>query len=166
MAPGLEIDLLNRFTDLELIRVNERVQDVDRFLQLLKSLDNNLRLEFYKNQPQELFDRLPDHSAIQELMIWNKPADLDFLFGLKSLIYLEIWFPIDIKLISKVFGELPFLSSFRFECLNEDCIIKIVNLNQFRVWFGVKKTIVSDANAAIQWISENVLEYEDESDDE
>ena len=92
MAPGLEIGLLNRFPDLQSIRVDVLVGDVDRFLRVLKSLDNILDLEFFgDHQPQELFDRLPAHSAIQELTIWHyKPADLNFLFGLKGLIELVI----------------------------------------------------------------------------
>ena len=167
MSSVLEIDLLNRFPDLKCICVDERVQDVDGFLQLLKSLDNIHILEFRGHQPRELFDRLPDHSAIQSISIEKSPIDLNFLFGLKSLIQLDLKFQIDIELISKVLKELPFLSSFHFECLKKYCIIKMEDLNQFRVSLGaVKKTIVSDANAAIQWITDSVLESDEESDDE
>ena len=60
-ASGMEINFLKRFVDLVEIRANQPVQDVQRFLDLLKNLENVVQLHFQCAQPQDLFDRLPEH---------------------------------------------------------------------------------------------------------
>ena len=57
--PELTVNLPNRFIDLNRIFVDRPVQDIERFLDFLKSF-NIVELYFRTDQPQELFDRLPD----------------------------------------------------------------------------------------------------------
>lgn len=83
-ARGLEVDLLRRFADLREIRVNSPFSDEQRFLEILESL----------------FDPLPEHSAIQKLVIWSyKPSDQSFLFRLKHLIHLKLGWSIDTQFV-------------------------------------------------------------------
>ena len=162
LAPGLEIDLLDRFIDLEGIRIDEAVSDVERFLRLLKKLNNKIvKLCFlYSNQsqPQQLFDRLFDHCAIQCLKIWRSPADLQFLFSLKSLNSLTLHFFVDLELIAKLLDELPFLTFFRFKHFS---ILFTIRIDHYPKKIAISFTnsqketdrvVVLDANAAIQWI--------------
>ena len=115
VAPELQASLMKRFTDLEEIIVDEPVQDVQRFLDILKNLDSIVRLHFQCDQPQDLFDRLPEHCAVQDLKIFgNKHLDVRFLFRLNHLIllYVDCW--IDAGSIRKVHEENKFLLSFGF----------------------------------------------------
>lgn len=48
-APELAIDILNRLTDLQCICVDRPVQDIERFLDLLKNLNHILELTFWCN---------------------------------------------------------------------------------------------------------------------
>ena len=69
VAAGTEVSLLKRFTSLTKITVSQPVKDTERFLNVLKNLHNIERLVFDCDQPQDLFDRLPEHcSAIQRLI--------------------------------------------------------------------------------------------------
>ena len=148
------INILNRFVDLNKIIVDNPVQDIQRFLDLLKNLDNILDLQFSCEQPQELFDRLPEHSAVQRLMIDCGVLDFQFLFRLKHLVYLEVRCHFYAKLIRKAFKELPFLSWFKFKYLNKVITIEIDHPKQFRVLDYFSVTTVSNINAVIQLITE------------
>lgn len=73
---GSEVNVLNRLTDLQHIQVNRPFQDLERFLSILKNLNNITSLRFSCafpcDKPQNLFDRLPDHcAALQSLTIWS-----------------------------------------------------------------------------------------------
>ena len=103
VAPGLEMNVVNRLIDLFTIYVNEPVQDVQRFLDFLKNLDHIAQLEFWCCQPQELFDSLPDHCAVQDLLFDDRVCDYEFLFQLKHLTSLTINYSIDTELIAKSF---------------------------------------------------------------
>ena len=79
---GLEMNILEKFTDLKRITVNRPVQNTKRFLDLLKNLKDNIEdLQFLGVQQQDLFDRLPEHSAVQNLSIWCALSDF---FGFSS----------------------------------------------------------------------------------
>ena len=67
----------------------------------------------FGEQPQQLFDRLPEHSDVQLLSIASEPSDFRFLFRLNHLI--DLGCSIDAETIWKVFEELQFLSEFRFK---------------------------------------------------
>ena len=130
LPAALEIDLLSKFTDLDRILVNKPVQDVDRFLKLLKNFSNIVRLRIEWILPQQLFDRLPSHCDVQALEIANAPTDLNFLFRLKSLDDLVLLFSIDIEFVRKVFEELPVLLSFQFPYLNKFFTISLFGSKQ------------------------------------
>ena len=132
VALGPAVSLLKRFTDLNTITADEHVQDTERFLDLLNSLDNIVMLVFTSDQPQELFERLPEHCAIQELYIQCKPSDLLFLCRLKHLIQLDLVFSIDLELIRKILEQLPFLTSFRSFYRNK--WLKIDHHKRFQVF--------------------------------
>ena len=152
VKPGLEVDILKRFTDWNLVNVDLRVQNVQRFLDLLKNCKNIVELRFGHYQLQDLFDRLPEHCAVQKLNLWDPPSDLAFLFRLKHLIHLNMNWSIDTEIVRKAFEELPLLSIFEFFYLTQYVRIEIVARKQFRVCTHEKKKAVSDLNAAIELI--------------
>ena len=154
VAPGLEVDLLKRFTDLYEVAVNRPVQDIERFLDL-PNLQYISSLEFWCNQQQDLFDRLPEHSIVQKLLINWSPSDLAFLFRLKHLIHLNIRFSIDSETARRALEELPVLSKFEFHYDHKTIRIRIDQSKQFIVCvFGKEKT-ASDLNALIKFIFGN-----------
>ena len=151
VAPGLEVDLLKRFTDLNRVHVVRPVQDTQRFLDLLKNFNNIVDLRFWGDHPRDLFDRLPEHCAVQILFIIRKPCDLGFLFRLKELIRLYVHWSIDKETIRRAFEELPVLSYFEFKFGQKIASIQIVHPNQFLISINYKrKAIVADLNAAIE----------------
>ena len=114
VAPELAPNILKRFIDLKLIAVNEPIQDLQRFLNFLRSFDNIVELRVKGDQPQELFDQLPEPSAIRKLEIKCEVSDFRFLFNLKNLMYLYVN-SIDFESIQRVLEELKFLSKFHFK---------------------------------------------------
>ena len=158
VSPSLEVDLLKRYIHLKKIKVNRPVQNIERFLCLLKNCENIVEWEFRGDQPQDLFDRLPEHCAVQKLVMFidRPPSDLAFLFRLKHLILLSVGCPIDSEIIRRAFEELPLLSFFFFKYDNKMVSIEIGNAKQFIAWIlGKGQTIASDLNAAIEFIFEN-----------
>ena len=151
------IDLLSRYTNFDTIVVREPVQDIERFLDVLKNCDHIAWLRFQCDQPQDLFDRLPEHSAVQELMI-QSASDFRFLFRLNHLTRLDVYCSIDAKTIRKLFEGLPFLLFFGFEYNNERAEItsdsRWTHPKRFKVHFDEQWTNVPDLNAAIQFIFE------------
>ena len=155
VAPGLEVDLLKRCTDLNQIKVN-RVRKVQRFLDFLKNHENISDLWFSDYQ-QDLFDRLPEHCAFQRLKIDHQPSDLAFLFRLKHLIDLRVSWAISGRFVRKAFKELPVLSSFTFLTYSTlfHVTIRTGNRKRFSVSgvSGVGKTkTFSELNVAIKFI--------------
>ena len=156
--PEVAIDIMRRFSDLFFIIVERPVQDIERFLNLLRNLQNIVELEFRDDQPQDLFDRLPEHSAVQSLTIYNPPSDLEFLRRLNHLNDLYVYFSIDAELIRKVFEENEFLSHFYFEYnYKQQATIKVIRDSEwtrtgFEIWSGSKHTEVPDLEAAIRCI--------------
>ena len=65
---------------------------------LLTACFVSINLEFYSEQPQELYDRLPEHWTVQDLSIRRAPPE--FLFRIRqSLVHLKIDKSIDVKLV-------------------------------------------------------------------
>lgn len=115
VAPGLEIDILKRFTDLEELVGDEPVHDVDRFLKLLEKL-NVSSLDFVCDQPQQLFDHLPDRcTTVQQIAIHDRPTSLGFLLKMHSLTNLCLSFSVDTEFITRVSKELEYLCAYNFD---------------------------------------------------
>ena len=159
VAPGLEVDLLKRFTDLKEVTIDRPVQDIQRFLDLLKNCENIVDCRFESDYPQDLFDRLPEHCAVQELTLcrapsdfFNRPSNLAFLFRLKHLIHLHVGGSIDTETVRRALNELPVLSSFKFVYDHKMASIRIRHSKQFTVSVDKQMTTVADLNAAIEFI--------------
>ena len=147
---GSDIEILKRFTDLDHLSVDQPVQDVQRFLNLFKHLDI-IELVIFCDQPQELFDRLPEHSSLQMLTIEHPKGSnpfavpsqhslghFEFLFGLHHLIELCLDCSIDLQLIQRICEGLQFLARFEFKLTGtkygERFVIKIDHLQQFELY--------------------------------
>ena len=158
VAPGLQADILKRFTGLYEVTVYSPVKDIQRFLALLKNLKSIVKLTFLCDQPQDLFDRLPEPLAVQWLIIYDAPADLEFLRRMKQLNDLDVRCSIDVELVRKFFEELPFLLVLSFQHNNKLAIIEDfkdsgwTQSGPFQVWCGEKSAEVPDLEAAIQFI--------------
>ena len=155
VAPGLEVDLLKRCTELKEVTVFDPVEDTQRFLNLLKNFENIGDLNFRGDQPQDLFDRLSEHCAVQKLTLHEPPSDLAFLFRLKHLIHLELYYSINSKTVRRALEELPALFYFAFRYGQNSASIQIDRVSkQFHIFFGKKSTgqQVSGLNAAIEFI--------------
>ena len=152
VAPGSEMKVLKRYTDLQSIIIHKPVQDTQRFLNLLKNCNNLVGIEFLCGQPQDLFDRLPEHSAPKQVILRDSLhplPDLGFIFKLKDLFHICLEFEIDNELVRKAFDELQFLGAFWFMYRN----------NRVAIWYGHggcqvqrdgKEYSVSDVSAAIE----------------
>ena len=153
------MNVLKRLTDSDKIRVHDQVQDIERFLDILRTLDAP-QLSF-SPQPQELFDRLPEGCAVQRLLLGrtvSRPcsiSDFGFLFRLKNLNELYLSCSIDAETVRRLFEELPHLSKFFFKCKNKNFEIETDHSKRFEVTFGGKKTGAADLNSAVQLVIEN-----------
>ena len=157
VASGSEFDVLKRLSNCNHIVINRPVRDIQRFLDILKKFPNIIELWFFVDQ-QDLFDRLPEHCAIQTLKIGYVPSDLAFLFRLKHLIQFETHSSIDAKTVRKAFEELPVLSHIGFRrsgfAATPLITIETDGPRQFsRVSDinGASSTTFPDLNAAIEW---------------
>ena len=150
--PESMTNILRRFTDLSMIVISRSipVQDVQRFLNLLKNLPNIVSLHFSRDQPQDLFNRLPEHLAVEYLVIDHPVADFRFLFKLEHLIVLDYRHQIPAEVVQKAFEELQFLWRLKFQHLNKPVSIDKHYSNRYTVLTGEKETNVADLNAAIQ----------------
>ena len=174
--PALEIDALSRLTDLDTIYIKRPVQDIERFLNFVKNFNNLTSLRFLCDQPQELFDRLPEHCAVQRLAIIlepseRAPSDFEFLRRLKQLIQLEVSCLIDAELVRNLFEELPFLSQFMFQFKLEsiqDITIQMVpgRPKRFNLFCGGWEGVdFPDINSVIQQLNANRKRKREEDDD-
>ena len=151
---GSAINILSKFTDLNEIFIYSSIpaQDVQRFLDLLKNVPNIVTLEFSYDQPQDLFDRLPEHSNVQHLIIYSPVSDFRFLSRLKHLIDFECRDQINTEVVRKAFEELPFLSRLQFKHLDKQVEIVKDLTNHWTVSIVREQTNVADLNAAIKLI--------------
>ena len=146
-----EMNIVKRMTGLSEIRIDRPVQNVQRFLGLLKNFRNIVKLEFYADQPQELFDRLSDYCGVQQLTMRGALSDLRFLPKLKRLTQLDLNFSIDLQTIRKVL-ELASLTRFEFRFYNKEVTVEIERSNYFTLFIGGKNTDFDDLNALIRYI--------------
>ena len=158
VAPEVAISILKRLTNLETIRVDEPINDIARFLDLVKTLQI-AELEFECAQPQDLFDRLPEHCTLQFLVIHRTPGDLDFLFRLQHLVHFKMLSTVDTETIRRFFEELQFAWSVEFLCASKRILIQTY---EFGKRFGVSidgssSPSLPDLNAVIEYI-ENKLQ--------
>ena len=161
--PEVAIDLVSRFIHLEEITVDRTVQDIERFLDLLNNFNEIARLNFKGDQPQDLFDRLPENCAVQQLVIENAPLGFEFLTRLKHLNELYFCCSIETDFILKLFEGLPFLTELGYRHLNKSVGIALVKNSgwippkKFKVTvdssYQRKWTDVPDLDAAIQFIT-------------
>ena len=106
--------ILDRLTDLDGICLVDSVQDTERLLNFLKTFSYKFQFEnllFYNDQSQSLFDRLPEHCAVQKLLLGGNVSDFEFLFRLEHLVELWLFDHIDSQLICRAFNELHFLQA-------------------------------------------------------
>ena len=151
----LAFDFLNRFTDLNYIIVARRVQDIQRFLDLLKSFPKVTRLRFMIRERQDLFDRLHEHCAVQFLSLYSSPSYLGFLSKLEHLSFLDLEFLVDVETAPKVLKELQFLSKLNFRHLNWQRIgIEIKKPKRSTMSPDSRKEYFSNPEDAIQFIIE------------
>ena len=158
--PKSKINFLSRFADLKSINAQHPIRDIENFLNLLKNCDI-VELQFWGPQPQELFERLPEHCAVQRLEISVADPDLRHLLRLKHLIHLDIYRSFDVETIRKVFEELPFVSLFKFLYLNKVASIESAHPEQFTASVEKGRNVhgektVSNLNAAFLFIQEFV----------
>ena len=154
VVPGSEINIFSRFTDLKMISANSRipVQDVQRFLDLLKNVPNIVQLEFSGDHPQDLFDRLPEHSAVQYLFIECPVSDFRFLYRLEHLVDLQYCHQITTEIVRKAFEKLPFLRVLQFQHHNQKANIVKRSPKRWTVSIGDEMRRVADLNAVIQLV--------------
>ena len=150
--PEGRVNIWSRFVRMNDVRVSRRVQNVQKFLNFLKSFDNIEALRFSSKQPQDLFNQLPDYCSVQKLRIVGMPEDFDFLFKLHHLIELSlIWCKIDDEFIRRIFGELKFLMFFDFHFNGRRASISLQS-KLFRTQVKGKSDSFDDLNDAIQFI--------------
>ena len=151
------IDVLSRCTDLRKIELRRPVQDVEVFLNLLKNVGSIEELWFSGAQPQDLFDRLPEHCAVQKLAIFHfTPTDFRFLFRLHHATRLAVCCPIDTEIIRKAFEELPYLSRFEFHYNGRTVAI---GLDESSGWTPPKRFLASiDPEPVWRWYCFDVLD--------
>ena len=157
---GFEIEFMKRFTYLNKLKINAPVRDargISCFLGFLKSLEHISELWFEDVQPQAMFNRLPEHCAVQRLTIVNAPSDLGFISRLSHLTHLELHSSTDAEIARKVFEELPLLFFFAFRKANRlvyyenEIKIEIDRSKRFMVSDFWRTNIFSDLDNAIQY---------------
>lgn len=104
-------------------KVEAIVRDIELLLDIVKHI---LELDFDCDQPQELFDRLPEHRS--------KPARLQCIFRLRpsKLKTPKIFqlYCLIVDSVRKLFESLKFLDSFKFVCANKAVLILITGLKK------------------------------------
>ena len=160
MDPQLQANIFSQLTDLDCLVLDWPVQDIDRFLSFLQNFSRIETLEILCDQPQALFDRLPEHSCLQKLNILVMLSDFKFLVRLKSLVDFNLSVPIDIEFIRMVLEELPFLEHFVFKYPKAlfQIGIPIETPKRFEVYFDGRKKMINtrDLNTVIQFIEQNM----------
>ena len=168
LTPESQALIVNRLTGMPRMRLDRPVQDIERFLNFLKTFNQIAGLIVLSNQPQEQFDRLPECCGLQELAFFITPLDYEFLFRLKSLVSLVIR-RIDIQTIRRALEELELLEYFQFKYLGTSrfrCKICIRSSKGFKLYTlylrGKKKVSTRDQNVVTQFIiQQNTTEEQD-----
>ena len=158
LAPELQANILNRLTGLVQISLDRPVQDIERFMNFLKTYNQIADIQTLSDQSPDLLDRLPEHCGLQRLNLLITHSDLEFLFRLKNLMYLHLWFArrMDTKTIRRALEGLEFLEYFQFQYLGTSptCYeVYIKSSKRFKVYVDGKKQVdTRDLNAVIQFI--------------
>ena len=150
----LSIDVLKRFTGLNEIRISRTIQDIVRFFEFLKHLDTFAELEFWCDQPQELFDQLPEHCAARRMTIDSALTDFSFLFRLKKLVSLWVR-SIDLETASRILRELDLLAQFKFTYISE-IEIRIDQPNKLQVLMCGRREVFSDLDSVIEFLEKQL----------
>lgn len=145
------IDVLKRFTGLEAILIDQSIKNIPLFFECLKHVDTFVELIFFCDQPQELFDQLPEHCASLRMIIDCAPNDFRFLFRLKKLVSLQIR-SIDLETACGVLKELDLLSQFKFTYNNSEIEIRIDKPNKLQVLTCGECKDFSDPDSAIEFV--------------
>ena len=146
---NFDLNVLKRFTDLDRITVISPVQNVQRFLNLLKH-ENIVSLKLSCAQ-QDVLDRLPE--TIQRLDIRRGSFDFQFLFRLKNLLHLYLHCSIDAETVRRLFEELPYLSKFTFTYYDRRVEVKADHLKQFCVTVDDDWTKIANPNDLVQLLT-------------
>ena len=163
VPPGSEICFLKRFTSCCPIVVNQPVQDIGRFLYILRKSKTITALRFECKQHQDLFDRLPGNCAVQMLDLFKPITDLEFLLRLKDLVLLTIDFSIDVQIIRQIVLELQLLCCFKFKYLNNPVNIYVQpQPKQFKVSISGEESKMSELDSVIRFIVESAKEIAEE----
>lgn len=128
VASESAIDILSRFVHLSRIHVDELVEDLQSFVEVLESLQQVSELEFDMGaQPQELFDHLPEYcSGVQKLTIYGPVADCTFVQRMRNLVHLYLdQCSVNAESVRRILKELPFLKTFEFFHSNKFVRIEI-----------------------------------------
>lgn len=150
MAP---IDFWKKFVDLHEIKVDESIdpKNTQQFLQFLKNLKGKIvSLTFYSNQPQDLFDRLPDYCSLRDLKFFeNESLDLEFLLRFKELTSFTFDNPIDADFLPRVFKELEFLLTFCYINRFDTFVTVSRQAKRFSVLVGESEGVFNNLDEAI-----------------
>lgn len=106
---------------------------------------------FNHDQPQNLFDQLPKHCAVQKLILTSPVAQLDFIIQCEALLELTIKDPpITLSFISETLKKLHFLTLFFFVFRNKLMTIEINPVSrQFKIQFDAICETAADLGATI-----------------
>ena len=114
-------------------------------------------LRFLCDQSQELYDRLPEHSAIQSLDISGTLQDYSFLLRLKHLVHLELRGLLTTVWIRKLFQELEFLLTLKTGSIRVSVTICNLQINlaaKSLSKFDGAETGFPGLNTAVQFIAQ------------
>ena len=161
-------NVLKRFTDNDSVFVYRPIEDVERFLDFLKTFDNIVIVRFHSDQPQELYDRLPEHCAAQRLHIQRDVSDLQFLLRMKHLKWIYLRQPIDAELLPKVLKGLPHLTVFEFRYVHDyfELTIRLNNRKRFEVSSTYLCEEFADPDALIKSVDERRIKLEKEIEED
>ena len=153
MEPETQAIILSRLTDLSSVYVYNLDEDFQQLLDLLKRFENIVELDVDGVQ-QELFDRLPEHSAVQKLTIHSTPSDFEFLLRLKDLTYLNLYCSLDVDTVRNVLEELAYLKQFDFKSSGKRLCVSINPPNRYWVYVdGARTGYFCDLDDVIQFLS-------------
>ena len=162
LTPQIQATFVERLTCMKGVILNRPVQDIDRFLEFLKTY--HIAGLVLRNQPQALLDRLPELCSLQKLELLGPPSNFEFLFRLKHLIELRLIYEqssVDTRMIGRTL-ELEFLGWFEINYPDKMFEIFIETPKLFKVYLiGEKRAITQDLNVVIQFIQRNTRELGD-----
>ena len=153
---GSEFDVLKRFADSYQLSVNHRVENVQRFLSLLRNFKNIVSLSFSSAQPRELFERLTEYCVVQRISFRNTTPNLECLLRLNHLTWLYLDYSVNAETVRRIIEHFEFLSTFKFKRRGKLVEIEIRPSSRFVILIeDQEKREMRDLDTAIQFIFEN-----------